>query len=125
MMEPACSPGFPDCWSIQLTKKIIHRLSARAGPHGSRATGSFAKAASPAPARAAPVRWHGSVEGRPDTLCRQLWFKQNGPSHYWPLGARRSIADFAIEGLTKFHAHDLEACCNGFDVKIMGTLFRP
>jgi hypothetical protein len=57
--------------------------------------------------------------------CRRLWFGQNRPSHYWPLGVRRSIADFAIEGLTKLHAHDLEARCDSFDVKIIGTLFRP
>jgi hypothetical protein len=58
-------------------------------------------------------------------LCRRLWFRQNRPGHYWPLGVRRSIADFAIEGLTKLHAHDLEACCNSFDAIIIGTLFRP
>jgi hypothetical protein len=34
-------------------------------------------------------------------LCRRLWFRQNRPGHYWPLGVRRSIADFAVEGLAQ------------------------
>ena len=35
------------------------------------------------------------------------------------MGVRRSIAGFAIEGLPKFHAHELEACWNRFHVKII------
>ena len=52
-------------------------------------------------------------------------YSSSKTDHYWPLGVRRSIAGFAIEGLTKFHAHDLEACWNGFHVKIVGPLLRP
>jgi len=41
------------------------------------------------------------------------------------VGVRRTIAGFAIEDLTIFHAHDLEARWKGLDVKIIGPLFRP
>ena len=61
---------------------------------------------------------------RPDTRSAAD-YSLSKTVHHWPLGVRRSIAGFAIEGLTKFHAHDLEACWNGFHVKIIGPLFRP
>ena len=41
------------------------------------------------------------------------------------MGVRRSIAGFAIEGLAKFHPHDLEARWNGFHFTIIGPLFGP
>jgi len=61
---------------------------------------------------------------RPDTRSAAD-YSLSKTVHHWPLGVRRSIAGFAIEGLTKFHAHDLEACWNGFHVKVIGPLLRP
>ena len=38
-------------------------------------------------------------------------------------GVRQSIAGFAVEGLTKFQANDLEARWNSFHAKIISSLF--
>jgi hypothetical protein len=82
-MTPVCSPGFRDCWSIQLTKKIFHRLSTRAALHGSRATDHSLRRHLPRPCE---LRLCGCVIDR--GLVWRTWLTPLSEAHPIPVDVR-------------------------------------